>query len=1311
MAESTPPEPGTRPRRPRRRFTRRRVLLYAFLFLLGTLEGLFLYFTQPQRIIAMASDALSRMTGAEVQIEHAYFGLDGTIRLYNVCLTVPDVPGAPPGGNQLFTAGQVVIEHNMASLLVGQLDVRSINLIQPTFYPTEDVDHNRFTFQYLKPAKKERRDEEKDRIRNLPEVRLNYALLVFGEIVDGKYRALDTVQLDGDLKRSEGAVGAYSFALREPRGSSPFILAGDFDLSHETMTAQVQFGKIVPNDRRLNLIPRQVRSVIQKLEPTGTLKTISFGLSGDQQFSATIEVADGSVRLLHGDNEVFIKDTHGPITLTNNDQVTIDLKGSIEGKGYAATYEVSGTVQGLDENAAFDVAVHLDGSLPDDIESLKDLPPQVRALLNRYGPQGRFIIDATIQRDPSTSTLLTSGTVQLVDSSLVYSRFPYPLKNVNGVIAFENDRIDIRNLIGFGPPDETGHRAKVTVNGWVIGNGRDPGVTVTVDAEGVPLNDAFFAALRDDERETFNLFFSPKRYAALLNEKNGLVQTSKELAARKETLAAYQKGQHFLAALAGPDDPLRQHLDAEVSRFQSLIERPVFDLGGKANVHVDVFNYPGVRDGDTTIIASGKGINVLYDRWPYPLKVDQGDLIIRIGQNVELVDGLATGLSGGSIAIEGKVEIDPDQGRMEPKLKLTARHAPIDRFLLASIPSTSARWVRDLRLSGNLDADGTIFNDADDETDFRIGIRIAGASAKPNGGGYELEEVTGKLTVHRGGVDIESVQGRRGESILKVSSNDVATTGVAGVTLEGFKMQLGLPLLDLIPADDPARAQLEQLLRTYEPSGEFDFKLSDTKQTDGLLDYRFEIRPRTLDFTLGGQKVSVAEATGWAEVSRKHVVLHDLTGKFPDGQFRIDGSFGGGDGKVDLNFDIESDQLCKVSRVLIPPAAVAVIDALQFAGKYKVTGATLMMDPRGEGEVLSFRAPVQMKDADAVVGVKLTELNGQMEVNVRAKRDESPRVSLKMSDARLRAADRFVDHVTIEVEGTEKAGEYAVRKLKGEIYGGTLTGTGKVWRENRKNLYQMDVAIQEILLEPFLKPLDPKNRDFKAQRVGIRQNENPRDDKSPADASTAPPPGNEKDTIVRPTEGVLSASLSIQGEANNPDEKRGRGEVRIVNADIEQTPVGGAVLHLLNISAPLPQTFRKVDVSYLLEGDIVHFDKVHFETGEAFKTRGPFKTAETAKITDSLPVRVLRWFTPMLSITGSGTMKYSTQELDLRMTSSNPNGLDLGDLSEALKLLRDEFISIEVKGTLMEPKASIRTLPGVRGTVGEVIGKPKVEKP
>src|ERR1051325_5020838 len=92
-ADAAPEQPATPPRHHRRRWRwRRRV----FLFLLAMVAAAaiaYQHFTSSERVAAIAAHALADLTGAQVKVESAHFGLNGVIALRNVEFRVPGLPG------------------------------------------------------------------------------------------------------------------------------------------------------------------------------------------------------------------------------------------------------------------------------------------------------------------------------------------------------------------------------------------------------------------------------------------------------------------------------------------------------------------------------------------------------------------------------------------------------------------------------------------------------------------------------------------------------------------------------------------------------------------------------------------------------------------------------------------------------------------------------------------------------------------------------------------------------------------------------------------------------------------------------------------------------------------------------------------------------------------------------------------------------------------------------------------------------------------------------------------------------------------
>ncbi len=1307
---------ATSPRR--RRLTVGRLIVYPLLLLLCAAVGAFVYFTSPARVAAMASDALHRATGAVVSVQSATFDINGTIRLFNVDLRVPGIPGNPRDGDRLFTADEVLIDHHPMAMLGGGLDIESISLIRPTFYPTEHVEDGKFTFQLLKQPRQPKK-ETKDRRSafSLRELRLSQARIVRGEIQAGVYRELQSVVLSGELTREEGEAAPFLFDLRQQAGEQPLVLSGSFTPAQETLIAKLQLDRFTSNDPRLAMLPRRLRATLDQLKPTGQFSAITFGYDPTRRFHASVELQDGAVTIPWGQTELQVVNTRGPISIEQNNRLTVDLKGEARGSNYGGKYEVKGVVDGFGDDAAFDLQMKLASHLPERPQDVHLLPGLLRFWIDRYGIKGQFFVDVNVQRDPASGEILTHGTVDLIDASITYAFFKYPLEQAKGRLVFDDEQVIIQSITGVGPADAKGRRAKIVVNGEVIGTGKYPGVHIRAKAVDAPIDDSLRAALQEGQRDLVDLFQDPQQFRRLSDDAAGVIQTAAQRDARQKELARLAARRRELET-ANPIDPdaLIANQTA-IDRVNAQLSRPVFEPGGLANVVIDAVSLPGHKEPTIVVEAELAGFNVLYRQWPYPLTIDSGKLTLTLPSHVKVQGLKAHGLSGGTLTLEGELRPDPtNHRRVVPDLILTAADAPIDDLLLATVHETQAKWLRDLQVKGKLQAQGTIGSDEQQRLDLHVNVALDGGTARPHGGELLLTDFNSRLAVRRDGVDIESVEAKRGEGSLRVSRRKATDQAAAQLVLEGAKLRFEDHLWDLIPPGEQARVTMRQLAEKFVPSGEFDFTLvSNTGATTPAksrpagpleaalpaaalpaaaggepFDYRLELLPRSLNFTLGKTPVNLTGVSGRVVVTPKLIELEKLKAGFACGRVAISGFLQQSGGGYDLIIDAEAEKICEIARTLLPQGAVAAIDGLQLEGAYKMQGARLTHTPvarvgDGPGSPvadtgskpgtldaagLRFDGVIKLANAKAVVAGPVTELYGDLKLSVAARPDAPVTVDLKLDQASMRTVDRLIEPFSVRVSNTKKPGLYEISDFKGLMYGGMVMGKGSTWRQDDKTRFKIDsLTLQEVELEPFLSPLDPKFKRVEgAPGLRVLSDKgifilNPR----PAD-----------DLVKRERTGLLSASLSIEGAVEDPRSRTGRGDLRIRDASLYETPLGLAVLQILNLAAPVHRSFRSVEAGYLIDGDTVHLESIVFAA-------------------------------PTLTIAGKGNMKYSTLEIDLDMTTANPK-LDLGPVTDILKMLRDELVSIKVTGTLTKPKTELRTLKGVGGAVGDLIGKPKEPK-
>ena len=171
-----------------------------------------------------------------------------------------------------------------------------------------------------------------------------------------------------------------------------------------------------------------------------------------------------------------------------------------------------------------------------------------------------------------------------------------------------------------------------------------------------------------------------------------------------------------------------------------------------------------------------------------------------------------------------------------------------------------------------------------------------------------------------------------------------------------------------------------------------------------------------------------------------------------------------------------------------------------------------------------------------------------------------------------------------------------------------------------------------------------------------------------------------------PTSGstaLLGATVSLQGVPGRSASRDGRGAIDVRNAKMYELPLIIAMLHLLNLSLPRTDAFDQAAADFLVNGEMIQFEGIRFKS-------------------------------PSLEVSGTGTMAITSQELDLNMDIRNPGGIKLGPLTDLIDRLRNELIQIHVGGTPAKPQASFRSLQGIKkswhdvfDTGGDKAGTPR----
>jgi len=1212
---------------------RRRIFTALLVFLLAVVLLVFIQ-TRPRRLAQLGSGLLERTTGAAADIHRAVLTANGELELVGVSLRLP---GDPRPAASLFHAERIVIRPDLFALLAGRIEARSIRVIQPAFYLTEDLASRLYTLQLLSPPT-DGPDQPANLPERLPALLIRDATLHFGtRDEDGGYTALGVIPLDGQLVEDLNDPAAYSFALNRTAGTTPlddddiptapldslnptdantddaFAILGAFHLEQRTLDVRLQ-GQ---GEVKRFFMPTRVRNLWDQLEPVATLS--HFRAVIDPRAGRRIELGidGGAITLPLGEQNPRFRDVAGRLDITD-DRLTIrDLQGNAEG----IPFLINGWLEGL--NLRQD-PVHLTldigpVSIPENPDIIFGLPPVVKENYDRFKPSGRFAARARIDRNAPEDRLSYTADIRLIDVAASYRKFPLPLHDVRGVIHLDPNAVTIQRLEAKGPND-----ASLVIAGSMTPPNEDAIVKLSIDADDLALDQHLLDALEPHQRNAFRLFFDADGYEQLVAD--GRLRHPDDNPAPDDSLTL-------------PDTP-----------------HP-FALGGTVDVDVNVFRPLGREypyEVTSTITITDQPVRALPSFWHFPVLVNSGRLVL--GPEQFTLDRIEIATpAGGTAGLNGYID-RPTKNTIDPHIELTHADLPIDRLLIDSIPEEQRDWVTDLHFNdGRLTATGQIFNDQHGDIDWAIDGRIVDAKAHPFRGGYPLRNVNGNATLTRDAIALRDVVGTHDKARHTIDGQvRWADPAELDLTLTGRDLAISPRLLGLIPPDLPQRDDAVAVFDRYNPAGTTDatvrLTLPDTPDDDNPVNAELTLEPDRIALDYQGQRVEATDMTGRVRLHGQDIELNQLAGSFggqADGRFSAWGHATRAEPRrLSINFTAASRAFDSNTRAVLPDEVRTVLDELDFAGGYEIPEGRLLHvpDATGTDPVVDFAARVNLRDVAMDLGVAVDRLDGAMDIAARAFADRLyPDLDLRLFADRLRVERRHISPAQVHLRTDPDDRVLEIVEASGAIYGGTALTTGRVDLQSDGRA-RIETQLVGVELGPFRDPVDDNTT------------KNTPDTAPPAAAFTP---------ADQPT-GRLDAQLAIDFALDDASDRRGHGAFSVAQARLYDQPLATAILDTLNLSLPGTSHFDQADARFQIAGDRIVFDRVNVEAvGSQLSADGNPQTT--------------------IQLVGQGSMDWADQSLDLLLVTRNPGWPYLGPLSDLFNALKDQLVALVIDGTLEDP--------------------------
>jgi len=259
----------------------------------------------------------------------------------------------------------------------------------------------------------------------------------------------------------------------------------------------------------------------------------------------------------------------------------VSIKHAEGSNGNTSLRATGSLALGQTANSPFDL--HLDLlQLEMDKRLQVGTPAQFAELWDVFKPRG--MVDASIHlaRHQEDGPVSVSATVNCRDVAAVYRHFPYLVEHMNGSLTLENQRltVDLRGLIGERPAH---------LNGTIDNPGPDALVKLGIQADSVPIDAAFLAALPPDVRKVVDQFHP----AGSVKGKVRILRWP------------------MVGPMAKPEGHLVIDADLDLNPRCEItwagLPYPIRNLTGRLDLHPDLWEFKNMRGGNGQAIIEGNG--------------------------------------------------------------------------------------------------------------------------------------------------------------------------------------------------------------------------------------------------------------------------------------------------------------------------------------------------------------------------------------------------------------------------------------------------------------------------------------------------------------------------------------------------------------------------------------------------------------------------------------------------------------------------------------------------------------------------------
>jgi len=898
------------------------------------------------RLVVMGQ--VSRLTGGDATASSVLVDPDGRVTIHDAKLRVAGVVGE---AGTIVSVRRLDADFDMSSLLTGKVVVRSVVLDEPIARISQSVDDGSVNVARINPPTL--RPTKGPKV--VPRIIVRSGVIELGEHVtdparlgagEPAYTSLKRIDVAGEVQQSPDESGAKIISFRQyadPQGIHP--VPGGLTVS----------GRVAPDGITITLeglalgtwspesAPARSRELFRQTALEGEVSRAVMVYSYTGGWEARIALADVAMNLpIKARPDETIDGDEVPLTpeqanrllriqRVNGEVIFSDtgVRGRLKGLVEELPYEVNFRVDGTSKDSAFTCHFVSRGfKLEQKPEIVYFAPGVARRRLEQFGdPTGIVDAEVTIFRGPPVdgkeADVQVDGKLWFREVTAAFAKFPYRFHNMTGEVTFDDKRIVLKHIEGDSPSG-----ARVVCTGTIAPPTSTAAVDLDIRVTNLPMDAELAQAMRQRKR-VIEALFSAERYQALLAA--GLIATPGQHDGAVAGVAAME-------AAGRTDGP-------EYEAIQALAARPVFELGGRAEVHVAIQRRYSVESHwtDTVTIRLARA-GVLPERVPYPMIVENLT-IIKEDALATVQGGVYRGLRGGEAVITARADFDkldnPDIPFV-PDITVSARAIPVDELLIFSLPELGGdddapsgdrslhAMLSALHATGTIRCEATVGLSPEHETGYDVVVHADGMTAAPlapdQSSRTTMTNARGTIRVDQNGlrVALTAEVGHAGPTGAPAgaertpsspatieASMRFAKRGDGSTHTQDLSVQAASPDLDVtVPVEDLVRvfapeaaSAVENLRAAHAPTGRAALR-ADVRRADSASPAVVVVDAsgaHAIEFSVAGGRIGVAESRGAVRVkpgiegSAGEVTFTDFSapiayGGEPGGDVRVNGS-------------------------------------------------------------------------------------------------------------------------------------------------------------------------------------------------------------------------------------------------------------------------------------------------------------------------------------------------------------------------------------------------------------------------------------